>query len=96
MPTVVSRHANDFNIDGKSAAGFSGSTLDLLGLAIRLALTRTFLPTASFIILDEPAAACDEAREHAMLGFLIATGFPQTLLVTHSDAEAVASQLITI
>lgn len=94
--SVVARAANSFQVDGQPIDGLSGSTLDILGLAIRLALTRTFLPAAPFLILDEPAAACDEDRENAMMGFLLATGFKQTLLVTHSDVEAVASNLITL
>jgi DNA repair exonuclease SbcCD ATPase subunit len=95
--SVVTRAGNEFRVDGKSISGLSGSTLDLLGLAIRLALTRTFLPNTPFIILDEPAAAMDGDRTESMLGFLVATGFQQTLLVTHDEtSETVAQNLITI
>lgn len=95
--STVSREANDFKIDGKSISGYSGSTLDALGLAIRLALTRTFLPTAPFLILDEPAAAMDDNRTSATLGFLVGSGFQQTLLVTHdATSETVAQNLLTL
>lgn len=95
-PSVVTRESKTFKVDGQEIGGLSGSTLDLLGLAIRLSLTRTFLPGAPFLILDEPAAAMDENREQSMLGFLVSAGFPQTLLVTHSDVESVAQNLITV
>ena len=95
-PAVVTREGKEFKVDSHAIDGLSGSTLDILGLSIRLALTRTFLPNAPFLILDEPAAACDDERENAMLGFLVAAGFPQTILVTHSDVEAVAQNLITV
>jgi ABC-type transport system involved in cytochrome bd biosynthesis fused ATPase/permease subunit len=76
---------------------YSGSTIDSLGLAIRVALVRTFLPTAPFLILDEPAAACSEARTDNMLGFVVGCGFPQVLLVTHEDvSESVADHIITL
>jgi DNA repair exonuclease SbcCD ATPase subunit len=95
--SVVTREANDFRVDGQSIGGLSGSTLDILGLAIRLALTRTFLPTVPFLILDEPAAAMDEERTNATLGFLVAAGFKQTLLVTHdATSETVANNLVTL
>jgi hypothetical protein len=96
VQSVVTRQANGFKVDNESVEGLSGSTLDILGLAIRMALTRTFLPCAPFLLLDEPAAACDEERENQLLGFLVAAGFQQTLLITHSDAEAVANNLITL
>jgi ABC-type transport system involved in cytochrome bd biosynthesis fused ATPase/permease subunit len=97
--SVVTREGNSFKVDGHvvGGGGLSGSALDLLGLSIRMALTRTFLPTAPFLILDEPAAAMDEERTRQMLGFLVAAGFQQTILVTHeSESESVADNLITI
>jgi DNA repair exonuclease SbcCD ATPase subunit len=95
--SVVTRDNETFKVDGQGIGGLSGSTLDILGLAIRLALTRTFLPSAPFLILDEPAAAMDEARAQATLGFLVSAGFPQTLVVTHEEmSESVAQNLITI
>jgi ABC-type transport system involved in cytochrome bd biosynthesis fused ATPase/permease subunit len=95
--SVVTKEASGFKVNGQSITGLSGSTLDILGLAIRLALTRTFLASAPFVILDEPAAAMDENRTNATLGFLVAAGFQQTILITHEAAsETVANNLITI
>jgi DNA repair exonuclease SbcCD ATPase subunit len=94
--SIVAREGKSFVVDGKKSA-LSGSTLDILGLAIRVALTRTFLPNAPFLILDEPAAAMDDERTAATMAFLVASGFPQTLLVTHEEmSESVADNLITI
>lgn len=95
--SLVTRQGNQFLVDGKPVEGLSGSTLDILGLAIRLALTKTFLPMSPFLILDEPAAAMDDSRTQSTLGFLVASGFTQTLLVTHDEqSESVADNLITI
>jgi ABC-type transport system involved in cytochrome bd biosynthesis fused ATPase/permease subunit len=96
VPSVVSREGKQFKVDGRAGA-LSGSTLDILGLSIRVALTRMFLPNATFLILDEPAAAMDDQRTAATMGFLVAAGFPQTLLVTHEEmSESVADNLIRI
>lgn len=94
---VVQRQGKIFTVNGKGIGGLSGSTKDILGLAIRLALTKTFLPNASFLLLDEVSAACDPERTAVMLGFLQATGVPQTILVTHElESEAVADNLIQL
>ena len=94
---VVQRQGKIFTVNGKGIGGLSGSTKDILGLAIRLALTKTFLPNASFLLLDEISAACDPERTAVMLGFLQATGVPQTILVTHElESEAVADNLIQL
>jgi DNA repair exonuclease SbcCD ATPase subunit len=93
----VTKDGDGFKVDGHKATTLSGSTLDILGLAIRVALTRTFLPTAPFLVLDEPAAAMDGDRTELMLGFLVSAGFPQTILVTHEDvSESVADNIITL
>ncbi|MDI1360626.1 AAA family ATPase, partial [Methylotenera sp.] len=95
--SCVSKASDGFKVDGQSVEGLSGSTLDILGLAIRLALTRTFLPSAPFLILDEPSAAMDDKRSQEMVGFLLAFGFTQTLMVTHKEVnEGAANQLITL
>jgi DNA repair exonuclease SbcCD ATPase subunit len=97
--TVVTRSDNGFQVDGRriGKGGLSGSALDALGLAIRSALTRTFLPGISFMMLDEPAAACDDEREINMLGMIAASGFAQVLLITHSEhADAFASQVVRL
>lgn len=95
--SIVSKEKDGFTVNGRSVDSLSGSTLDLLGLAIRCALTKTFVPGCQFIILDEPSASCDASREAAMLGYIAASGFSQVLLVTHSDvSESFANNLITL
>lgn len=95
--SAVSKSGDGFTVDGHPVQTLSGSTLDILGLAIRVALVRTFLPGAPFLVLDEPAAACDPDRTESMLGFLVAVGFKQVLLVTHEDvSETVADNIITL
>lgn len=96
-PSIVGRDDKGFTVDGQGVAGLSGSTLDVLGLSIRLALLQTFVPWSDFLILDEPAAACDANRESALIGTTSASGFKQCLLVTHSDvADAFAQQLVQL
>lgn len=96
-PSIVTRADNGFKVDGHNVAGLSGSTKDALGLAIRKALTRTFLPNASFMMLDEPGGAMDSEREANMLGLIASGGFEQVLLITHSDVcESFATQVIQL
>lgn len=93
----VTKGSDGFEVDGHPISSLSGSTLDALGLAIRVALVRTFLPSAPFLILDEPAAAMDEDRTNNLLGFISASGFQQILLVTHEDvSQSVADHVITL
>ena len=95
--SIVAKEKDGFTVNGRSVDSLSGSTLDLLGLAIRCALTKTFVPGCQFIVLDEPSASCDASREAAMLGYIAASGFSQVLLVTHSDvSESFANNLITL
>jgi hypothetical protein len=95
--STVTKDADGFKVNGKSAKGLSGSAEDALGLAIRTALTKTFLPNSNFMILDEMAAACDDRREAAMLGMIAKCGFPQVLMVTHSDqCDAYADNMIRL
>ena len=95
--SAVLRGDKGFTVDGHSAKALSGSTKDSLGLAIRLALAKTFLPNLGFLILDEPAAACSDTRESAMLGLLSSTDFDQILMVTHSDlADAFSTNIIQL
>lgn len=97
IKSVVTKDEDGFKVNGKSAKGLSGSAEDALGLAIRTSLTKTFLPNANFIILDEMAAACDAHREAAMLGMIAKCGFPQVLMVTHSDqCDAYADNMIRL
>lgn len=95
--SVVVKGKDGFTVNGQAVASLSGSTLDLLGLAIRIALVKTFLPTCPFLILDEPAAAMDTGRTAQMLGFIASAGFTQVILVTHEDvSEVMADHVIQL
>lgn len=97
VTSSVTRGEKGFMVDGKSIDALSGSTKDSLGLAIRLMLQKTFLPSVGFLLLDEAAAACDDVRESNMLAVLASSGLDQVILVTHSDlADTFASNVITI
>jgi len=96
-PSKVQREGSTFTVDGIEVAGLSGSAQDALGMSIRIALTRMFLPNTSFFVLDEPAAAADEQRETNMLGLIATCEFQQVLLVTHSDLiDSYANQVIRL
>lgn len=95
--STVTRTEDGFLVDGKSFAAYSGSAQDSLGLAIRLVLQRTFLPSIDFMLVDEPGAAADEARETLMLAQLATSGLEQVILVTHSDlADSFAANIIQL
>ena len=95
--SVVTRDADGFKVNGRSVAGLSGSTNDALGLAIRMALSKLFLPGVPLLFLDESFAGADDTRELAGVGTLAGAGFSQVLLVTHSSLpETVADNLITL
>lgn len=95
--SVVSKSDNGFEVDSEDVQSLSGSTLDILGIAVRIALTKTFVPDCRFLLLDEPFAACDAQRQSQVLGFIAASGFPQIVLVTHEDTtETVADHIITL
>lgn len=95
--SLVTKEAGGFLVDGHPVTGLSGSTLDALGLAIRLSLTKTFLPNVRFIVLDEAGAACDDQRETNMLGVLATCDFDQVLHVSHNDlGDAFASNVIQL
>lgn len=94
---VVSRADGEFLVNGFPAIDLSGAEEDLLGLSIRVALTKLFLPSTPFMVLDEVAAACDDQRETAMLGLLSTLDFDQIILVTHSElADSYANNIITL
>ncbi len=95
--SVVTKDAGGFKVNGRSVESLSGSTLDVLALAIRCALVKTFIPHANFLILDEPAAGCDEARTGSVLGFVATAGFSQTIMASHDPlSESVADNVINI
>lgn len=96
-PTIITRTPNGFQANGRAVEGLSGSTLDALGLAIRMALGKTFLPSVGFLLLDEPSAGMDDARETAMLGLLSTVDYEQVIVVTHSSlADSFASNVISL
>lgn len=96
-PSTITRDAKGFKCNGRPIARLSGSTLDSLGVAIRLALSKLFLPNVPFLFFDEAAAGCSDNRELAMLGTLAASGFSQVLLVTHSDlGDSLATNFIEV
>jgi exonuclease SbcC len=93
----VTKTSDGFQIDGHPVSSMSGSTLDALGLAIRVALVRTFLPSSPFLVLDEPSSAMDGDRTGNMLGFLSRAGFQQIILCSHDPlSESVCDNLITL
>lgn len=94
VQSVVTRDSDGFLINGKKARSYSGSTKDILGLAIRITLQKTFLPNLTFCLLDEPAAAADGIREEAMLAALSRVDFAQIILVTHSDLADTFAQTV--
>ena len=95
--SVVERTDTGFTVNGRSIKGLSGSTEDALGLAIRMALSKLFIPWVSVLLLDESFSACDENRELAGISTLVGAGFEQIILVTHSDApESMADNLIVL
>ena len=94
-PSVVTKGPAGFLVNGHSASSLSGSGLDILALAIRVALTKTFIPHASFMTLDEPAHGCDIDRTGNVLGFLASAGLQQVILASHDElSEAVANKVI--
>jgi len=93
----VTKEKGGFCVNGQAVESLSGSTLDILGLAIRCSLLRTFLPQCGLLVLDEPCAAADASRTEAMLGFMKSVDFQQTLLVSHEDvSESIADNLIQL
>lgn len=95
--SVVTKDKDGFKVNGQKISSLSGSTLDVLALAIRVALVKTFIPHASFMTLDEPAHGCDMERTGNVLGFLAGVGFEQVLLASHDElSEAVADQVIAL
>jgi DNA repair exonuclease SbcCD ATPase subunit len=95
--SVVTKDSDGFKVNGRGIASLSGSTLDALAIAVRVALTRTFIPTATLLALDEPAHGADEYRTGNILGFLSSCGFTQVVLCSHDPlSESVASNVVTV
>lgn len=95
--SIVTKEKAGFIVNGQAVESLSGSTLDALGLALRCALIRTFIPNCGLLVLDEVAAGMDETRTQAMLGFLQGLGMEQVLLVTHEEiSSAIADNIIEL
>lgn len=95
-PSVVTKDASGFKVNGRGGS-LSGSTLDVLALSIRVALSKTFVPHSNFLILDEPAHGCDSIRTSSLLGFLAGAGFDQVVLASHDAlSESVADNVILL
>ena len=95
--SVVERVEKTFTVNGHPFTSLSGSAVDLLGLAIRIALVKVFVPGNDMLILDEPFSACDEARTQQCLAFAALAGFKQVIVITHEgDTEQVFDYLVTV
>jgi DNA repair exonuclease SbcCD ATPase subunit len=95
--SVITRADGMFKCNGFPVSGLSGSAEDMLGLAMRITLTKTFLPGIDMLQLDEPGAACSDARETRMLGMLSTLNFGQIITISHNDlVDAVADRIITV
>lgn len=87
--SIVGRNSDGFTVNGKPIKGnLSGSAMDILGLALRVALLKSFIPHCPFMILDEPMSACDDFRTENMLAFITSVKFDQVILVTHEPISA--------
>lgn len=94
VPSTLDMSKKGILVDGHLSAP-SGSTLDILGLALRLAMSKLFANNG-LCILDEPSAGCDDERTAAMTAGLLSSGFDQVVLVTHKDVDESAGNLILI
>ena len=95
--SVVTKGKDGFRVNGQAVESLSGSTLDLLGLALRCSLLKTFVPHCNLLVIDEPAAGCDAERTESLVGFIKTAGFGQVLLITHEDiSETVADNIVEI
>lgn len=95
VPSVVARTPNGFSVDGKMSRP-SGSTLDILGLALRIVVAKLFTG-AGLLVLDEASAGCDNERTLNMASVVQAAGFEQIIWATHDDVvEIGAANLIEL
>jgi len=93
----VTKAKDGFQVNGQAVESLSGSTLDILGIALRVALLKVFLPQCGLLVLDEPAQGCDPTRTESLLGFIAASGIGQTILITHEEtSESVADNIIEL
>ena len=95
-PSVVTRSANGFLVDGRAGRP-SGSTLDILGLALRIVIAKMFA-NSGLLVLDEVSSGCDAERTANIAGVLGTCGFEQIVWVSHDDLaeSAVGANLIEL
>ena len=95
VPSVVIRTEGGFLVDGKAGRP-SGSTLDVLGLALRIVVAKVFA-NSGLLVIDEPSAGCDVERTANMAAVVTSAGFDQVIWVSHDDvAEVGAANLIEL
>lgn len=74
--------------DKVAVSELSGSQRNLLGLAIRLSMSRVFYGEDHFLLLDEVTDACDDNMAARVAGMLQSLG-SQIILVTHRSGDSV-------
>ncbi len=83
-PSKITRTSKGFAINNHPIV--SGSTFDLLGVALLMTLAKLF-SRCTILMLDEAGAGADAKRSAALLGTLASAGFDQILFITHKDAD---------
>ena len=98
VESVVSKDSKEgFTVNGEAISSLSGSTLSILGLALRVALVKTFLPSCDILLLDEPFDGADNSRRDSMLGFIVQSGFMQMIIITHENStESCSDELLLL
>lgn len=98
IESVVSKDSKEgFTVNGEAISSLSGSTLSILGLALRVALVKTFLPSCDILLLDEPFDGADNSRRDSMLGFIVQSGFMQMIIITHENStESFSDELLLL
>lgn len=83
-PSTVTRSKGGFLVDGHKRP--SGSTKDILGLALRMVVTKMFT-SCDILFLDEVASGCDGERAARVFQTAASAGFNQVLMITHNDRD---------
>jgi len=83
-PSIVARTPKGFTINGGKVV--SGSTMDILGLALRITVVKMF-SSCGIMICDEANAGADVNRSAAMTATVSGAGFDQVFLITHKDVD---------
>ena len=98
VESVVSKDSKEgFTVNGEAISSLSGSTLSILGLSLRVALIKTFLPSCGILLLDEPFEGSDSSRRDSMLGFIVQSGFMQMIIITHENStESFSDELLLL